>query len=517
MPRKKNKRVSANTINKLANQKRIESIKKFKTRSVFNNTMEYISAGTGTGKTAYIIDTVKSNPTEQYLIVTPSKELCSEIASRMNKEGIPSNEYTVVHQDMVSNPVDTVAVSLVDAPSRIIITTQMALLHGFLQDIIRYKFEWNLIMDEDFKPLFEQELKFTKTTVELFDTAFSAVRSELNDDLLDIIPNQKRAFNRNLMDSFLQSPSVDKFNNFVRSSGFFVTMTKGQYETFTNYKEKVINSSDYDDKGYKLHVTSFIKPELLLQFKSVLISSSKFELSLSYKIFTMMGIILKQKSIDPKYSAMPDRDYSNVTIKYFSDKNWSKSVKAQQFKNKTFEQMIYERASNEFQGQPFIYNANRSFRDKCTNGTLVTSIHGVNSHIGIKNVLYMPALNASADVVRVLSTMGITRKDIDFDRNVLSAYQFASRSAIRDPNNTEDITIYVTDKRTADFLSEEFSNSKVEYICLMKTKKKISDADKSFVCRIRKRINDGEKVREATMAKFDKIISEYYNGETGIK
>ena len=67
--------------------------------------------------------------------------------------------------------------------------------------------------------------------------------------------------------------------------------------------------------------------------------------------------------------------------------------------------------------------------------------------------------------------MGITRKDIDFDRNVLSAFQFVSRGAIRDVSNKKSIDIYVMDRRTAVFLEQMFPKSKVEYVCIGKQKK----------------------------------------------
>lgn len=520
--------MSTRKKNLTANRTRIKAANKkaeiqFKKRNIYNDTIEYINANTGSGKTAYIIDTVLNNPTEQYLIVTPSKELCTEIATRMEKVGISVDDISVVHQDTVDSPTDEVAVSLVDTPRRIIITTQMAFLHGFLKDIIRYKFEWNLIMDEDFKPIYEQELYLTKTSVGIFESAYLPIRSELNSELLDLMVHPDTGFNNEIADSLLKSPALDKLNDFVSCSAFFVTMTKGQYATYKKYRDIAL-ANPTEDKGIKVHVTSFLKPEMLLHFKTVLVSSSCFDLSLSCRIFEIMNINLVQRDIDPKYATMvasSDADSKkikkapNVNITYFTEKNWSKTLKSTMVGNKTLEQVVYDHAVESFDGNEFIFNANKSFRGGCDdiNGKLVTNIHGVNSHMDVKNVLYMPALNASADVIRVLNVLGISRKQVDFDRNVLSAYQFASRSAIRDSNNTDDINIFVPDKRTAEFLCAQYENSSMEYVSLIVPKKKVSNADKSFVCRVKKRLREGKTLRPETLVKFKNIIGEYYNGK----
>jgi hypothetical protein len=466
--------------------------------------LEYLSNTTGSGKTEFITNLVKINSNQKYIMVVPNRDLCSEINQRLLDKGV--DDIFIINQLTTDKPVKTLKQAVSEQKNRVIITTQAAFKSAIIEGL-KFKKDWNLILDEDFSPIVEHEIYLTKATIGVLTTCFDFIKVEDDEFYYDVNPNNEFLneifVTQNLQDSILSNKAFRNLVSFSYSKSFNTRIDTTMHNRILEF-EKDTNTH----KGIKFFSVSMLDVDEFFQFKSVLISSSCYEHSLSYKIFKNLGVKLIQIDLVDEVLC---QDFSHVNIKYFTDKNWSTMLrKTLTREGKTVENVVYERSIADIGDSPFIFNANTSFRSKAFKGKLVTSIHGVNKYIKYRNMVYMPSLNATGDLVRFLSHINITRKEIDFDRNVLSAFQFVSRGAVRDRNNKETINMFVMDKRTASFLNKMFPLSNIEYICIARQKQKVPDHVKSFVCRVKKRLKRKDNVRETTLKKFKTYMLEYY-------
>lgn len=467
--------------------------------------LRYLSNATGSGKTEFITGMIQSRPIERFLVVVPNRELCSEICERLESKGVSSTK--IINQLTSEKPVRELKSQIELCSVRVLITTQASFVRALLEGI-KNKEDWCLVLDEDFAPIVEHEIYFTKATAPILMNCFDICQSEVFEEFMDVHPKKEvldSIFMRQTHeDSFLKHKSFQNLVSFSYSSSYHTFMDK---KHFTNWN--LFNSNTKEASSYKMFAVSMLNVEEFFKFEEVIVSSSCFEYTLSYKIFECLGVDLVKVTIEDDSDK---RDFEHVTIKYFTEKNWSSLLrKTKTVNDQTMEVAIHKACIADMKGADFIFNANASYRDKITGGKLVTAIQGVNRYMGYKNMLYMPSLNASGDLVRFLHNFGIRRKTIDFDRNVLSAYQFVSRSAVRDKDNKEPITMYVTDKRTAEFLNGQFNNSHMVYMRTMKAKEKIPDNVKSFVSRVKKRLERGEVLRKKTEDKYCDLMTRYYS------
>ena len=474
-------------------------------------TIEYLNNTTGSGKTEYITNIISVNTDQKYLLVVPNRELCGEIEKRLVSKGV--TQIRTINQITAGHPVKELKSEVCSKTTRVIITTQASFKTALIEGL-KFKKEWNLILDEDFAPVIEHEIYFTKATIASLMACFEFTPSEYKDGYIDVCPNHEYLdevfIKKNVQDTLLNNKPFRTLVSLSYSKSYNTMVDSSHYNRLKDFVE-----ADKDKNGFKFYAISLLNMDDFFTFKSVTVSSSCYEHSLSYKLFKLNGVKLAQ--IELPDEVVVD-DYSHVTIKYYTDKNWSTQLRTTKVNDKhTMESLVYSRCINDINGREFIYNANTTFRDKVDGGKLVTSIQGVNKYIKYRTMLYMPSLNASGDFVRFFSMMGITRKDIDFDRNVLSAFQFVSRGAIRDVSNKQSIDIYVMDRRTAVFLEQMFPKSKVEYVCIGKQKNKVPDKVKSFVCRIKKRIKEKQPIRDTTMNKYIMYMIDYYGKSPDIK
>lgn len=469
-----------------------------------NKKLEYLSNTTGSGKTEFITNLIKINNNERYIMVVPNRDLCSEINTRLVDKGV--TDIKIINQLTTDKPVRELKHALSEQVNRVIITTQAAFKSAIIEGM-KFKKDWNLILDEDLSPIVEHEIYFTKATIGVLTKCFDFDKLEEDEFYYDVTPNAEFLdeifVKQNIQDSILSNKSFRTLVSFAYSKAY-----NTRIDSTMNNRIADFSSDKSEHKGLKFFAVSILDVDEFFQFKSVLISSSCYEHSLSYKIFKNLGVKMIQIDLVDEVLCP---NYQHVNIKYFTDKNWSTMLRRTIVSDgKTMEQMVYDRSVSEIGDNPFIFNSNTSFRTKANKGKLVTSIHGVNKYIKYRNMVYMPSLNATGDLVRFLSHINISRKEIDFDRNVLSAFQFVSRGAVRDRNNTDVISMYVMDRRTAAFLHEMFPQSNIEYICTGRQRQKVPDKVKSFVCRVKKRIKNKENVRENTIEKYKQLLIEYY-------
>ncbi|WNK19078.1 hypothetical protein P1P91_09310 [Halomonas piscis] len=82
---------------------------------------------------------------------------------------------------------------------------------------------------------------------------------------------------------------------------------------------------------------------------------------------------------------------------------------------------------------------------------LVTAVAGVNLYSAYCNALYMTSRNIDPKEKTILARFGISEEFANEDRNLLAAYQFVSRTSIRDKSSDSHVNFYVVDKRTGSF------------------------------------------------------------------
>lgn len=461
--------------------------------------ISYIDEKTGSGKTSFLINQIKLF-NELYLIVAPSRDLCDEISSRLKDEGVASY---VVHQNTAKTPSSELitVVEQCDPSNRVVITTQASFFNAFRMGI-PHKDKWNLVFDEDFNLYHEHEIYYSKHTRPIFQKYFKYNKSS-QEGLRLVEEKGQSIFNllHKTEESFLTN---DRFRSLVNH------VISGSYHTFIldKYYEQIKQPIECDEETRKAYIVSMIDVKELCRFKTVLAIASYFTKTITYKLLEKMDVDLRKMSLvgiqgQPNY---------NVKIHYYVQKNWSTRLRNMKVNksSKKVEDLVYGMIEDSLCGESFIYNSNVSFRHKVNGGKLVTSMFGVNTYSKYNNMVYLPSLNATGDLVNFLLKYQLTRKDIDFARNVLTAYQFSSRGAIRNLAYDGVINIHVPDKRTADFLHEVVPNSNIIYEQALSPNKKIPSKVRSFVSRVRKRLESDLPVRPSTIEKYEKYLEDYY-------
>ena len=478
--------------------------------------INYISELTGSGKTGLILDKI-ANDMQQYIIAAPNKSLCKEIFTRLTERDVLDGMH-IINMDTHELP-STVLAQTLEKPKgiRIIITTHasydLALNDGLISNI---KGKWNLVIDEELSFYKTHEFNVSDVSKDILEDTISV--KEYNNEFYEVVPVSHRLWNDIVVgecdDTFLTHPEYVSFVKHAHCEHYTTLIPKENYDKFLDTDTSLMKK-----KFKKLYTISICNEHYFNTFKSTTILSSFFEETISFKLLKWMGFNLNRMTVNHYRKVHPNSHL--ITLHYYCKSNWSNILKSKEIidgkHGLTLEEHIKDKILIDLDGREFIFNANIGFRKKFNNGKLVTSIHGVNKYIDYTNMVFMPSLNATASLVNILSHFGITRKDIDFSRNVLQAYQFISRGAIRKANNGDEVNVYVMDKRTVDFLKAIYPNASTMYHDAEKfvkpsVRKKLTVPNnvRSFVSRVKSRLSNGEKIRPSTIAKYEKLIQQYY-------
>lgn len=482
--------------------------------------IRYVSEITGSGKTMKLIDEI-SKSTENYVVAFPSKDLCSEVANTLERRR--GTDIVVINSDTTKNPSKYLSETLKDPKKfRTIITTHAALHNSISQDIYTYLDKWNLCLDEEF-PIHEViSFSISEFSESIIDGVLDY--EEYDDTFMKVIPKDKNLWEeieqKTFQDTFMENPQFTKMISYANSSEFDCLIPK---KLLDSYFHKKVNSGKSSYRRFT--VVAVLKNDFIESFNSTTFLCSQFESTITYKMLNWRGFnkIPRIEYDVPKFH--PNSHL--VSIHYFSEKNWSLMTKNMRMKGITRngdESTLAKEVKNfilrDIGNKNFIYTANKDEREGFGSGKLVVSLMGVNTYTNTHNAVFMPSLNATASEADILKFFGLTRSEVDHSRSVLTAYQFVSRCAIRDPKNDKNVSLYVMDKRTALFIKSLlpeaqliYHNWKKYYICdeeKSKNKKTVPAKDRSFVSRVRKRLANGETLRPSTIKKYDKILDEYY-------
>lgn len=481
--------------------------------------INYISELTGTGKTGAILNDISSKD-GKYIIAVPNKSLCKEIYTRLVSRNI-NEGVTIINSDTNENP-SVLLGNKIKNPrnTNIIITTHMSFMLCIKDGLLEKAKKWKLIIDEELMFYKNHEINVSEYSQDIINETIRLV--DYDDTFYKITAKDRLLWNDIIIgqcnETFLNH---EEYVDLVKLSSTNVYTTFIPKESFHKFMDDPVDIKKRQFK--KFYAISICNKKFFESFNEVTIICSFFEKTISYKLMKWMGLNLKKKSIPNVYTQHPNSEY--ITINYYCKSNWSNILKSRSVKefNISLEEHIKEKILLDMKDGDFIYNTNVNFRKRfnSSKGKLVTSTHGVNKYINYTNMVFMPSLNATASLVNVLSYFGLKRKEIDFSRNVLNAYQFLSRGAIRKSDNKENIKIYVMDERTMLFLKSVFPKAQIQYhdaesmIHINKENKTqnakaIPNNIRSFISRVRKRLEKGEHIREKTIKKYQEYIDYYY-------
>lgn len=454
----------------------------------------YIDGNTGSGKTAHIINEI-SKSTENFLIVAPTRELCNEIADRFTDRSIDA---LVVHQLVTSTPQQKLYNALDNMKNRVVITTQASFYMIFTSGIPN-KGTWNIVFDEDFNIIKDHSVSYSQHTRRLIK-AFFRFSKDRKRNLYSVTEKNEQLFEiHQSEETFLDSRQFKDLATHIVSPNYDTYMLPSHYDKLN--KKLASNSATR-----RANMFSVMNIKSLGMFKSITVVAACFEETVTYKLLKELGANLTKKTITsgnskPKYK---------VNVYHYVNKNWSSTLRKKQVGRTTVEEKVYAKVKDHIAGKKFIFNTNVSFRDKVTDGVLVTAMFGVNSYMDFSTMVYLPSLNATVEQVNVLGHFGISRKDVDESRNMITAYQFVSRGAVRDMNFEGEINIHVPDKRTADFLKKKLENVTIIYDRAIVNRKPVPAKIKTLVSRTKRLLQEGKNMRQSTIDRYHEALEEYY-------
>lgn len=466
----------------------------------------YSDSITGSGKTTEAIDLMFKKRKEKFIMVVPNKRLCKEIHDSIKKRD-KSELVQVINQDTVNGISTTTHFSkeFGNLDYRIIITTHVTFMNS-VHNMSMYTTpsKWNLIIDEELALYAEHDITVSQTTVGLLTGHFSFIKKDEN---FYTVNQYRYVDNYNMTttetrDDFLKLPAFLTLNKFVFSPRFETLIP------VTVYDRMLACKTDIRTTDVKFTGVSVLKDNFLSKFKSVLILSAFFEHTIMYKLLTSLNVKLNKVETPQK---LQHNNSELITMHYFTESNWSKSLRTTiHSKNTSYEDAISMMIVKLLNKEQFIYNTNLNSRGLFNDGTLVTTIHGVNEYIEYNNMVFMPSLNATSNTVSTLSSFGMSRKEIDFSRNVLSAYQFVSRGCLRKEDNDRPVNIFVMDKRTVDFLETVFPKAKVIFHGVQVAKNPIPSNVRSFMSRYKNDTDVGKLITQKREKTYNEYYKEYY-------
>lgn len=465
-----------------------------------NNKIYYDPSLTGKGKTYGLLDSLASKQENQkILIAVPSIKLANDYESKLKsheKSGgvlceIVNSDKKHKKKDMKTHEHLKASIDKINEGglgAKILITTHETLRLAFVNEVDGLS-GWDLYVDESINLYFSHHLEVTGISASFYKENFNFKLKKLSDgrEMYRMEPKEKRvsllkdiAYERK-KDTLLSNEGMKELMAYWSSRCFDTLINKEQKDELIN-----LDNEDFSNK-IQLCLLTTVNSMYLKRFKSITILSALFDRTIMAKVFEINGFELVEKKYATDETNIHDNG-SRLKVFYAIDRMNSKSYKKQKQKknsSKDYEDFIVERYMQMIGGAPFIYNANIDSRTKQVyvneqnsennadgKGVLVTEIEGLNDYKGYHVALYTSAKNLDSNEAAVLNGFGIDTEYANVDRNQLSAYQFLSRTSIRDKERDEDVHFYVIDKKTAEFIQGLYPDSTIQAIS-------ISELDKS--------------------------------------
>lgn len=494
------------------------------------DTIYYDPSLTGKGKTHGLLSELAKGHGKT-LIAVPSLDLANDYKKKIKEmtrninanflyqvvtsedkkwlNGFKTREKLQKHIDRVNNG---------QSLNNLVITTHETLDRAFQHGMTGLD-GWSLYIDESMDMYKTNRFHVSKMAAGMFFGTFDFKKSTYT-GLMEVHPskemrkNMLAIVNGEVKDSYWSEKSNCDFLRYILSPSFLCLIHESSVDELSAcfFGENGIGS-------VKLMVLSTLNPNVLKAFSSVTILSALYKRNIMAKVLGVLGFSL----VDKRYASCQKEVHDNgdrLTIYYAIESKNSITYKSKKVnKNSSLdnEDIIVREYLDRIGGQDFIYNANIKSRNKKEysrngkdgdneQGILLTAVAGVNSYQSYHNALYTTARNLDDSESSVLQAFGIDKDFANDDRNLLAAYQFISRTSIRNPTATEPVSFYVIDKNTADFIHSLWPNSSVQKVDISHLKDKApsihasnkkkggTDADYDSYVRVKRRFNGGWRV-----------------------
>ena len=319
---------------------------------------------------------------------------------------------------------------------------------------------WNLIIDEI--PDVDFEYHFN-----LPDTADFALQSVLQADecgqntVLKLAPRPEA---RSKVEHWARNPGGDDLIKVVQP--LFRELTSQHSQVF-------VTRASWQRLGWQGHgqvaVHGVRSPSVCDGWRTVRIMGAFFTESLLHMIWSNMEVEFREdKQIKVQAQRHTEAIGGRVSIHYFSEKTWSKKVRDKIASDDDQLFHIKPIIRDLFGDEPHLVSMNNDVDGSSMEADFPNSIripaicHGLNDYRRISRIAFLSALNntpghfAYADKV-----LGISSDLLRQARSHQVAYQSIMRTALRDADSTQEVTILVPDIALGNWLTGVFPGSKL--------------------------------------------------------
>ena len=420
------------------------------------STINFVSGPCGSGKTHSLSKYIKQNlfRDSKYIITVPSKLLADQIYAQLKED---HKDLYLIHSDTSEKVTSAILKTIKEInfnESGILIITQQAFQRiPFFQN----KDTWVLISDEI--PQIDSFYNLTLPYNFLLLTNYITTEEA----------ESKAFYKINLVsDEILKKESDDVYKLFKPlikklSDGHDVYTDKTNWDKIVN--DNVITKDSQEDSRYgnssnMLFFLTIQTPTLYSGFKKTIMMGANFEHSMLYKLWSEQYNI----NFNPFKPILDNLRYTTHTngnrlhIKYTQEEKASKYSSKKMIGDLSREQKRTEIVNELFKDKPFIFMSNNdSKEDDNLAGIRIPVIsHGLNKFDTFHNIYFSPALNRMPKHSKMLEELGVDSVYLARASSHEIAYQGILRTSMRNPEATEEVTVVVVDKATAESLARLF-------------------------------------------------------------
>lgn len=458
-----------------------------------HNRINVISAPAGSGKSYTIINHIRKNPNNRFIIAVPSKELVLEYTTNLltlpliipvlsrDRSNIDPTFDSIINlsyknklnvffdkESDVVTAINSGLTKIKDSNGGILICTHKALM--MMRKFPNFQNCFDLFVDEipEIQEFEEIQIWNNKTYLRNLFTFLP-----FNDKVLKVELKEKQraklekiySYNgiQDCIDKVFEKPVKTLLNGgqvYVHKTRYDAIFKKDQEEEDKSVKK------DKESKSLKfLYITDL---SFLEGFNQVTILGANFKDTFFSKLLEQQNILTESPAFLKKSLRFTQHDGSNVLLYICQGNNWSIESKNENIHGEHKVGYLIKESMKLFPGEEFIITGNNDDNQRYKEYRLFDGANycsplsrGINHFSHIPNVVYFPSLNPSNErKVLLQSVFKMDDDEIFTAEQGEKLYQFVMRSALR-LNDNREIKIIVPDLRMAKFLQKLFVGSQI--------------------------------------------------------
>ncbi|WP_318389607.1 DEAD/DEAH box helicase family protein [Enterobacter sp.] len=390
--------------------------------SIYSKKLYYVSIQCGGGKTHLIIKTINANPSKNYIVVVPSKQLQLQYYNSLGFGLIMNHE---THENLL----ESISKELIQRNERVL----------FITDKMFYRIQpqllkpWSVFVD-DCVDYFGFQSDVIDSSDELFKGALLPAYLYANVFNITSISDDENYVNVTL-------------NNDVRSD--VLVRIKQRYERFQYYHQIVINSTAFsDDNCRRLFIIGYYDLEQYVNNGvEIVYFANAFESTLIYKKYSHLFE-------EYKHDLVPnDTNNQRLTVKYFAKNNALSSTRLKAERDKTNNMMSsIGEYINANENVPVLWTCNEAYKRywNITGEYITPCQRGMNHlqhHTVAACMVSMKVDDAMAKHIEAV--LGHTYGEIVHQYEYEAINQFVYRTNLRNYQSNSGVTLYVFDENQA--------------------------------------------------------------------